>query len=70
MYFGLFRYCTNLVTKQAELVQLTKSSCHEVASELFAMNAPNPPHLVMFRYYTKLGSKQVEVVQLMHKFVR
>ena len=22
-----------------------KSSCHQVASEFFAMNAPNPPHL-------------------------
>ena len=52
---------------------------------LFATNAPNPPHwtlnsclcvsrsvwvhLAMFCYYTKLGAKWVELVQLMHKFV-
>ena len=62
-----------------------RSSCHEVVSEFFTINAPNPPHwtlnsclcvsrsdwvyFAMFRYYTKLGAKWVELVQLMHKFV-
>jgi len=62
-----------------------KSFCHEVASEFFATNAPDPPHwtlnscfgaafsiwvyLAIFCYYTKLGAKWVELVQLMHKFV-
>src|SRR6185436_353949 len=61
-----------------------RSSCHEVVSEFFTINAPNPPHwtlnsclcvsrsdwvyLAMFRYYTKLGAKWVELVQLMQKF--
>ena len=59
-----------------------KSSCHEVASEFFTMNAPDPPlwtlnrHFAMFRTIwmhlgpfgclTKLGAKWVELVQ---KFV-
>jgi hypothetical protein len=58
---------------------LCKSSCHDVASEYFATNAPNPPlwtlnscfgvfctiwlHLVPFGYLTKLGAKRAEVVQ-------
>jgi len=58
---------------------LCKSSCHEVASEFFATNAPDPPHwtlnscfgvfctiwvhLVLFGYLTKLGAKRAEVVQ-------
>src|SRR6185503_9460857 len=61
---------------------LCKRLCHEVASEFFAMNAPDPPHwtlnscfgvfrtiwvhLVPFGYLTKLGAKRAEVVQ---KFV-
>ena len=84
MHFGLFCYCTMLDIKWAELVQLMKSSFHEVASEFFAMNGIDPPHwtlnscfgssrsvwlhLAMFHYYTKLVAKQVELVQLMHKF--
>ena len=59
-----------------------KSSCHDVASEFFTTNAPDPPygtlnscfgvfrtiwvHLVAFGYLTKLGTKRAEVVQ---KFV-
>ena len=59
-----------------------KSSCHDVASEFFTTNAPDPPygtlnsgfgvfrtiwvHLVPFGYLTKLGAKRAEVVQ---KFV-
>ena len=60
-------------------------SCHELASEFFATNTPNPPHwtlnsffgasrsvwvyLAIFCYYTKLGANRVELVQLMQKFV-
>ena len=40
----LFCYCTKLGAKRIELVQLMKNSCHEIASEFFAMNAPDPPH--------------------------
>ena len=58
---------------------LCKSSCHEVASEFFATNAPDPPHwtlsscfgvfctiwvhLVPIGYLTKLGAKRAEAVQ-------
>ena len=61
---------------------LCKSSCHEVASEFFATNAPDPPHWTLncrfgafrtiwvhsglFGCLTKLGAKRVELVQ---KFV-
>ena len=59
---------------------LCKSLCHEVASEFFAMNAPNPPHWTLnlgafhtnwvhsgpFGCLTKLGAKLAELVQ---KFV-
>ena len=75
-----------LGAKWAELVQLMKkSSCHEVVSEFFAMNAPNPPHwtlnssfvvflsvwvhLGLFCYGSKLNAKWAELVQLMQKFV-
>ena len=59
-----------------------KSSCHEVASEFFATNAPDPPHWTLsccfgsfrtiwvhsgpFGCLTKLGAKRAELVQ---KFV-
>src|SRR6185437_15965963 len=59
-----------------------KSSCHEVASEFFATNAPDPPlwtlnrrfamfrtiwvHLGPFGCLTELGAKRAELVQ---KFV-
>ena len=61
---------------------LCKSLCHEVATEFFATNAPDPRHwtldscfgvlriiwvhLVTFGCLTKLGAKRAEVVQ---KFV-
>ena len=87
--FGVFRtiwvhlvpfgYLTKLGAKWAEVVQ---NSCHEVASEFFAMNAPDPPHWTLnsrlgafrtirvhlgpFGYLTKLSAKRAEVVQ---KFV-
>src|SRR6185436_8532726 len=59
-----------------------KSSCHEVASEFFATNAPNPPHWTLnscfgafctilvhlgpYGYLANLGTKRTELVQ---KFV-
>ena len=62
-----------------------KSSCHEVASELFSTNAREPHHgtlnscFVAFRNVwvhlgtfcscTKLGAKWAELVQLMQKFL-
>src|SRR6185312_16075559 len=61
-----------------------KSSCHEVISELFIKNAPDPPqwtlnscfvafhsvwvHLGPFRYCIKLSAKWPKLVQLMQKF--
>src|SRR6185312_10264755 len=41
VYLVPFGYLTKLGAKWAEVVQ---NSCHEVASEFFAMNAPDPPH--------------------------
>jgi len=74
--FGTVCCVTTLSSKWAKLVQ---NLCHEVASEFFATNAPDPPHwtlntcfgvfctiwvhLVPFGYLTKLGAKRVEVVQ-------
>src|SRR6185437_12980869 len=85
MHFGLFCHCTMLDTRRVELVQLSKSWFHEVASEFFAMNGIDPPHwtlnscfvasrsvwvhLARIQHYTKLVAKWVELVQLMHKFV-
>ena len=63
----------------AKRPKLCKSSCHEVASEFFATNAPEPPHwtlnicfcaictilvhLGLFGCLTKLGAKRAELVQ-------
>ena len=41
---GPFGCLTKLGGKRADLV---KSSCHEVASEFLATNAPDPPHLAL-----------------------
>ena len=74
----MFCYCIKLGAKRAELVQLMQKFVHEVASEFFARNAPNPHswsethvwiHLGLFRYCTKLDAKRVELVELMYKFV-
>src|SRR6185503_3546891 len=62
-----------------------KSSSHKVAIEFFAINPPNPRHLILnscygafhsvwghlgaFCYDSKLGAKLAELVQLMQKFV-
>ena len=85
VHLAMFHYYTKLVAKWVELVQLMHNFVHEVVSEFFATNAPDPlhwtrnsclcasrsvwVHLAMFHYYTKLGAKRVELVQLMHKFV-
>ena len=61
----------------------SKISCHELASEVYAPNAPDPPHwtpnstfvtfrsvwvhLGPFRYCMKLGVKWAELVQLIQK---
>src|SRR6185437_11235665 len=62
-----------------------KSLCHEVPSEFFAMNAPDPPcwalnscfgasrsvwmHFGLLCYCTMLDTKRAELVQLMQMFV-
>ena len=74
VHLAMFRYYTKLGAKRVELVQLMQSLCHDVASEFFAMNTPNPPHwslnscigafrsvwvhFGLFRYCTKLVAKQ------------
>ena len=81
VHLGPFRYCIKFDAKCAKLVQLMQSSCHEVISELFIRNAPDPPqwtlnsffgefrsawlHLGSFRYYTKLDAIWVELVPLL-----
>ena len=82
VHLGPFRYCMKLDAKRAVWCNYCKSSCHEVASEFFATNAPDPPHLtvnwrfgmfctiwvhlVPFGCLTKLCGKRGELVQ---KFV-
>ena len=82
-YFGAFgtvRLCYKTQCKNRP--NWCKSSCHEVASEFFATNAPDPPyrtlnwrfgafhtiwlHLRPFGCLTKLSAKRAELVQ---KFV-
>src|SRR6185312_13499483 len=85
MHFGLFRYCTKLDTKWAELMQLMQKFVPRSRIEFFAMNAPDPPHWTLnscfgasrsvwvhfglFYYCTKLSAKRVKLVQLVQKFV-
>jgi hypothetical protein len=40
--FGPFRYCMKVDAKLAELVPLSQKCTKKVASEFFAMNAPDP----------------------------
>ena len=79
VHLGLFGCLTKLVQNRPNLC---KSSCHEVASEFFAMNAADPHHWTLnwrfgvfrtiwvylgpFGYLTELGAKRAELVQ---KFV-
>ena len=74
-----------LDAKRADLVQLVKSTCHEVASEFFTASTPDPTHrtlnlcfgvfhsvrvhLGLFCYRSKLGTKRTELVQLMQKLM-
>src|SRR6185369_7782750 len=85
VYLQYFVTTRNSVQNGLNWYNSCTSLCHEIASEFFATNGPDPPHwtinscfgasrsvwvhLAMFHYYTKLGAKQVELVQLMHKFV-
>ena len=78
VYLAIFRDHTKHGAKRVELVQLKHKFVHEIASEFFAMNGPDPQHwninscfrasnsvwvhLAMFHYYTKLVAKQVELV--------
>ena len=71
VHSGPFHYCTKLGAKWAELVQLMQkfmpwsrvgifrySSCHEVVSEFFATNAPDPHHWTLnsfLLHYVKFG---------------
>ena len=66
----MFHYITKLGANQAELLELCKSSAHEVVSDIFATNTPGPLNwtlntcfgefpsvwvrLESFRYCTKL----------------
>src|SRR6185503_13880880 len=75
----------NSVQNELNWCNLCTSSYHEIASDFFAMNGPDPPHWTinscfgasrsvwvhsaMFHYYTKLGAKRVKLAQLRHKFV-
>ena len=77
MHLGPFGCLTKLGAKRAELC---KSSCHDVVSEFFTMNAPDPPHrtinlcfgvfhtiwahLGLFGCLTKLGAKRAELMQI------
>ena len=87
--FGAFRiilgHCDRLVELRNSVQNgpnYYKSSCHEVVSEFFSVNAPDPPHWTLnscfgvfctiwmhlgpFDCLTKLSAKQAELVQ---KFV-
>ena len=79
-YFGAFG--TIWLPSETRCKTVQTSSCHEVASEFFAKNAPDPPCWTLKRYFgafhkirvhsgpfgcrTKLGAKRAELVQ---KFV-
>jgi len=79
-----YHYRTKLGAKRAELEQLCEDSCHEVASEFFIMNAPDPRHWTLNSSFTaflpsgciwdrsllpKTRRKRGELVQLMQNFV-
>ena len=81
--FGCIRDCLVALRNSVQNgPKLCKSSCHEVESEFFATNAPDPPHWTLncrfgafrtiwvysgpFGCLTKLGAKRAALVQ---KFV-
>ena len=77
VHLGLFCYGSKSGAKRIELVQLMKKFMHEVISELFTLNAPDPPnwtlnsffgvfpsfrvHLESFFYYRKISAKRAEL---------
>ena len=85
VHLGSFRNCMKLGAKRGERCNYCISSCHEVTSGVFTMNAPNPPHWSLNSYFgalhsvwvhlgffhncIKLDEKQGELVQLIQKFV-
>ena len=78
-YLGAFGTVFCPTTLSAKRVNWCKSSCHDVALEFFAKNAPDPPHwtpnfcfhaictilvhLGLFGCLTKLGAERAEPVQ-------
>ena len=76
MHFGPFGCLTNSVQNGPKKC---KSSCHEVVSDFFATNMPNPPHWTLNRSFgafctiwvhlgqfgclTKLAAKRADLVQ-------
>jgi hypothetical protein len=78
-YLGAFWTVFCPTTLNAKWFNWCKSSCHEVALEFFATNAPDPPHwtlniclraictilvhLGLFGCLTKLGPERAEPVQ-------
>ena len=51
-----YRYRTKLGAKRAELEQSCEDSCHEVASEFFIMNAPDPRHWTLNSCFTAFST--------------
>ena len=85
VHLGPFPYCMKLGANRAELVQLMHITCNKIASEFFAMKAPDPyhwtlnscfgallsgwGHLELFCYCMKLATKRAKLVQVMQKFM-
>ena len=61
MHFGLFRYCTKLDTKRAELVQLMQKFVPRSRIEFFATNAPDPPRWTLNSCFGALHSVWVHL---------
>ena len=61
VHLAMFRYYTKLGAKWVELVQLCKSSCHEVALEFFATNTPDPPLWTLNTYFGAFRSPWVHL---------
>jgi hypothetical protein len=78
--FGLFRYCTKVDAKLAELVPLTPKCAKRRYVGKFrnecTRSTPLDPKLNVvgrfgpFRYCTKVGAKLAELVPLTHKFAK
>ena len=84
-YLGAFGIVFCPTTLSANRVNWCNCSCHKVAMEFFATNAPDPPHWTLNSHFgalrtirvhlgpfgclTKLSAKRCELVQLMQKFM-